>query len=105
MLRPRWPLGSSRLLFAVAVEIDGRGDRQAGDHRLLRSPIEGDPHGYALSDLYPVAIRILRRKQRELAPGARADALHMGGEFLSGISVDLNLGPLTGDHPPHGLLL
>ncbi len=36
--------------------------------------IEGDPHGYALHDLDPVASRVLRRKQREGRARSRSES-------------------------------
>src|SRR4029079_4150106 len=50
-------------LLAGLVEIDGRIDGQAGDHRLRRHPVEGDPHRHPLRHLDPVAVCVLRRKQ------------------------------------------
>src|SRR4029079_14900638 len=44
------------LLLAVVVEIDGRGDRQPGNHRPRRLAVEGDPNRHALGHLNPVAV-------------------------------------------------
>ena len=52
----------SGLLLAV-VEIDGRVDRETCDHWLFRNAVERDPNRHSLSNLDPIAIRILRRKQ------------------------------------------
>src|SRR5205085_2525798 len=89
-----WPGVSSamwRLLLPGLIEIDGGRRRQAGDHRLRRRAVERDPDRYALRDLDPIAVRVLRRKQRELAARARANALDVRGEFLAAISVNLDL--------------
>src|SRR3954467_596566 len=72
----RSPVGSTcvgLLSAAVAtkpcllVEVDGGVDRQAGDHRLRRRSVERDPHRHALGHLDPIAVGVLRRKQREFA--------------------------------------
>src|SRR3954452_2085392 len=57
------------LLLAVVVEIDGRGDRQARDHRPRGVAVERDSNRHALRHLDPVAVGVLRRQQRELAAG------------------------------------
>ena len=51
--------------------------------------VERDPHRHPLSYLHPIAVGVLRRKNRELAAGARTDALDVPDEFLVGIGVDL----------------
>src|SRR5437868_15130594 len=93
------------LLLALVVEIDGGVDRQPGDHRPRRLAVECDPHRHALGHLDPVAVRVLGRKQRELAAGARADALDVRLEFLAGISVHLDPGLLAREHLADVLLL
>src|SRR6476661_5797305 len=55
------------LLLALIVEIDSGVDRQPGDHRPRRLAVECDPDRHALGHLDPIAVGILRRKQRELA--------------------------------------
>src|SRR5215212_2935085 len=76
------------LLLRRRVEIHCGGRRQAGDHRLVRLAVEYDRHRHALGPLDPIAVGILGRQQRELAARSGADALHVGGEFPPGISVD-----------------
>src|SRR4051812_43743995 len=93
-----------RLLLA-GIEIDGRGHRQAGDHRAGWHSVEHDPHRHALRHLDPVAVGVLRREQRELASGARADALQVALELLARIGIDLHGGVLARNHSADILLL
>src|SRR5256885_4437313 len=76
--------GALAISLLLVVEADRGGHRKAGDHRLRRRAIEGDPHRHALRHLDPVPIGVLRREQRELAAGAHADALHVAVEFHAG---------------------
>src|SRR6476646_4695214 len=90
-----WPgvssaTGGVPLLLPGLVEIDGGVDRQSGDHRPRRLPVERDPHRHALRDLDPIAVGVLRREQREFAAGAGADARDMRVELLAGIGIDLD---------------
>src|SRR6185503_16744506 len=86
------------LLLLGLVEIDRGVDREAGDHRLRRRAIERDPNRHALRHLDPVAVRVLRRKQRKFASRARADALDVSIELLPAVGVDLDRRPLAGHH-------
>src|SRR5206468_612338 len=94
----RRPCGLSPLLVLRLIEINGRGHRQACDHRLRWRPVEGDTNGHSLGDLDPIAIGVLRREQRELTTGTGADALDMGIELLARIGIDLDGGALARDH-------
>ncbi len=94
-----------RSALTCLSKIDGGVDRQAGDHRLRGRAVERDPHRHALGHLDPVAVGVLRRKQREFAAGAGADALDVGGELLPGIGIDLDFGALARHHPADVLLL
>src|SRR5689334_16912187 len=58
------------LLLPSLVEIDFRGHGQARNHRLRWRALERNPHRDALRHLHPIAVRILRRKKRELAAGS-----------------------------------
>src|SRR5437762_4389243 len=101
----RWPVGNgwtarwlgvssaigglAPLLLAGVVEIDPGVHRKARDHRLVGRAVERNPDRHPLCNLDPVAVGILRRKQRELAAGARADALDVALELLSAIGINL----------------
>src|SRR3954469_22061654 len=73
--------GALAIRLLLVVEIDGRGDRQPRDHRLVRMTVERNPDGHALRDLDPIAVGVLGGQQREFAAGAGADALDMSVEF------------------------
>src|SRR5919112_2799547 len=55
------------LLLRLIFELDRGRHREAGDHRTRRLAVKDDAHRHALRDLDPVAVRVLRREQRELA--------------------------------------
>src|SRR5689334_3788785 len=93
------------LLLAVVVEVDGRGDREAGDHRPRRRAVEGDPDRHALRHLDPVAVGVLCREQRELASRSGPDALDVRVELLAAVSVNPDGRALPGRHAGKVLLL
>src|SRR4051794_36530295 len=92
-------------LLLLAVEIDVGCHGQAGDHRPRWRSVKRYPDGHALSHFDPVPVRILRRKQRELAAGSGADALDVAFEFFAAISVDFDGRMLAGGHACKVLLL
>src|SRR5438045_1461214 len=62
--RTCWSIG-----LAVLLELDFDLRGQARNHLAARRLVEADPDWDSLGHLHPVAIRILRRKDRELAAG------------------------------------
>ena len=64
---------------ALAVDVDRHGRGHAGaQRRLALVRQQPHPHRQALHDLDPVARGVLRRQDRELGAGRRADALDLG---------------------------
>src|SRR6476660_8766698 len=72
------------------MRVDGDADAHAGaQSRGVLVLVEGDAYGHALHDLDPVPARVLRRQDRELRAGARADGQHATGEGVVRERVDV----------------
>src|SRR5215813_11879800 len=78
------------------VGADGDRGAHPGAERDHRRAVETDQHRDALHHLHEVARGVVRREQRE--PGTRrpGEALHLPGEPLASIGVDLHRRRLSG---------
>src|SRR5882672_6499773 len=69
------------------VDID-RGAHARPQRKIPRLAVDADTHRDALHHLAPVAVRLLRRKDRELRAAGGTDALNRARPYLAWIACD-----------------